>query len=80
MEEIASLVTPESLKESDEKVENAPTTSISSTTTTPTIKNKTREPEILHSVEAKADPITKHADKEEEDWIKEQMEEHQNGS
>jgi hypothetical protein len=46
------------------------------------IVNKTKEPEVLHGVDSKADTITTIADKEEEEFIKEVIKEHQslNGS
>lgn len=47
------------------------------TTATPKVINKTKEPEILHAVDPKADALTTIADKEEEAFIKEVLKEHQ---
>lgn len=47
---------------------------------TPKIVNKTEEPEILHPVDPKADTLTTIASEEEQDFIKEVMKEHQDGS
>ncbi len=42
------------------------------------VVNKTKEPEILHKVSEHADSLTTIADQEEEEFIKEVMEEHKN--
>lgn len=56
---------------------------VSTKTSAPAVSkvvNKTKEPEILHPVDPEADTLTTIADKEEEEFIKEVIKEHQNGS
>jgi hypothetical protein len=50
------------------------------TSNSPKVVNKTKEPEILHPVDVKADTLTTIADKEEEEFIKEVIKEHQDGN